>query len=250
MKKIAVITGASSGMGKKYVEILCKRKVAFDEIWLIARRQNEMERLAKKFPQYSFKIFPLDLSTSESYLKYEETLKEEKPRIKLLINNAGFGKTKDFASSKREDVLGMIDLNVRALTALSHISIPYMGKGSKMIQMASVAGFMPQPYFSIYAATKAYVISFSRALRREVKKKGISVITVCPGPVKTEFFEIAGSVNVIKKAFFKDADTVVKKALSDLNNNKELSLCGYPMQALRILEKILPHSFLMNFIKE
>lgn len=250
MKSIAVITGASSGMGKKYVEKLCSRQGAFDEIWLIARRQELMQKIAEKYPGYDFKILSLDLSKNKDILKYKAALQEEPIHIKLLINNAGFGKTGRFSKTDLEQQLGMIEVNIRALTAFTHISLSYMKKGSKIINMASVAGFMPQPYFAVYAATKAYVVSFSRALRTELKDQGIKVLTVCPGPVETEFFQNAGPVNALKKGFFEDAEAVVAKALKDLDKGRGMSVKGIPMNALRVMVKILPHPIVMTFIKE
>lgn len=250
MKSIAVITGASSGMGKKYVEKLCSRQEVFDEIWLIARRQEPMTKIADKYSQYNFKILTLDLSQVDDILKYELALLEEPVIIKLLINNAGFGKTGAFRKSEYGQQLGMIDVNIRALTALTHISLSHMKKGSKIINMASVSGFMPQPYFAVYAATKAYVVSFSRALRAELKEQGIKVLTVCPGPVETEFFQNAGPVNVLKKGFFEEAEAVVAKALRDLNKGKSMSVKGLPMQGIRLIAKLLPHPIIMYFIKE
>lgn len=250
MKNIAVITGASSGMGRKYVEKLCSRDEAFDEIWMIARRQEPMEKIAEQWPKYRFKILPLDLSKNEDILKYKDTLKAEPVTIKLLVNNAGFGKTGRFAMADIDHQLGMIDVNIRALTVLTHISLSYMKRGSKIINMASVAGFMPQPFFAVYAATKAYVVSFSRALRVELKDQGIKVLTVCPGPVETEFFQNAGPVNSLKKGFFEEAEAVVAKALRDLDKGRAMSVKGIPMNALRLIAKLLPHQVIMYFIKE
>lgn len=250
MKNIAVITGASSGMGRKYVEKLCSRNEAFDEIWMVARRQEPMEKIAEQWPKYRFKILPLDLSKNEDIIKYKETLKAEPVTIKLLVNNAGFGKTGRFAMVDIDHQLGMIDVNIRALTVLTHISLSYMKKGSKIINMASVAGFMPQPFFAVYAATKAYVVSFSRALRVELKDQGIKVLTVCPGPVETEFFQNAGPVNSLKKGFFEEAEAVVAKALRDLDKGRAMSVKGIPMNALRLIAKLLPHQIIMYFIKE
>lgn len=250
MKNIAVITGASSGMGKEYVEKLCEKQEVFDEIWLIARRVEPMYRVSERYPQYNFRILSLDLSKWDDILEYESKLKEEPTCIRLLINNAGYGKTGSFHKVDLQQQLGMIDVNIRALTALTHISLEFMKKGSKIINMASVAGFMPQPYFAVYAATKAYVVSFSRALRAELKEKGIRVLTVCPGPVETEFFQNAGPVSVLKKGFFEEAEAVVLKALKDLNKGRGMSVKGVPMNLLRFLAKILPHPIIMYFIKE
>lgn len=250
MKNIAVITGASSGMGKKFVETLCESNEIFDEIWLIARRYDAMKTLIDQYQDYKFKILVLDLASNTAYATYEEELKKEDVNIKLLINNAGLGKTGAFDKVDMAYAINMIDVNIRALTAFTHISLKHMKTGSKIINMASVAGFMPQPYFNVYAASKAYVVSFSRALRMELKERGIRVITVCPGPVETEFLAISGPVNSLKKGFFQEADTVVQKALRDLKKGKDISICGYKMKIISILVKILPHRVTMRFMKE
>lgn len=250
MRKIAVITGASSGMGVKFVEDICSRKWEFDEIWLVARRSKPMEDLANKYKNYKFKILTLDLSLDNSYAIYEKELIKENARVKLLINNAGLGRTGAFYKIELDQQLNMIDVNIKALTAFTYISLKHMVKGSKIINMASVAGFMPQPYFNVYAATKAYVVSFSKALSVELQNRGIKVLTVCPGPVETEFFNNIDKVKAIKKLFFKKADKVVKRALDDLIKGKEISVYGFDMNVLKVLAKILPHSIIMRFMKE
>ncbi|PKM95759.1 MAG: short-chain dehydrogenase [Firmicutes bacterium HGW-Firmicutes-1] len=250
MKNIAVITGASSGMGKKFVETICESQQTFDEIWLVARRREPMEKLANQYQEYKFKILPLDLASKDVYATYEDELKKEDANINLLINNAGLGKTGAFHRVDLEYYMNMIEVNIKALTAFTHISLKYMKKGSKIVNMASIAGFAPQPYFNVYAASKAYVISFSRALRFELKERGIKVLTVCPGPVDTEFLDVSGPVNSLKKGFFEEADAVVKKALRDLNRGKEISICGYKMKTLSVFMKILPHHIIMRFMKE
>lgn len=250
MKKIAVITGASSGMGVKFVEKICNKKWKFDEIWLIARRVKPMEDLAKQYKSYKFKILPLDLSSGDSFKIFEEELKKENIRIKLLINNAGLGRTGAFDKIPLEEQLNMLDVNIRSLTAFTYIGLKFMSEGSKIINMASVAGFMPQPFFNVYAATKAYVVSFSRALNEELKNRKIDVLAVCPGPVETEFFKNAGTVKVIKRFFFKKADKVVEKSLNDMKKGRKVSVYGFDMNALRVLAKILPHGVMMKFMKE
>ena len=143
----------------------------------------------------------------------------------------------------------MIDTNCRSLTHMTLLCIPYMSKGSRIVNMASAAAFCPQPSFAVYAATKSYVLSFSRALRFELSKKGIVVTSVCPGPVKTEFFEISGTnVNILKKASMARADKVVRKALLDVRKMKEVSVYGTAINGARILTKLFPHRLIINIL--
>ncbi len=250
MKNIAVVTGASSGMGEKYVDVLCNNKKQFDEIWVIARREEKLISLREKYNEQNIKILKLDLLDENSWMIFKDTLEKEKPNIRLLVNNAGFGKTGAFENISFKDNIEMIQLNVKAFTAITYISLNYMKPGARIIQMASAAAFLPQPYFAVYAATKSYVLSFSRALGEELIKRRIKVIAVCPGPVETEFFENAGKTSLIKKAFFEKSERVVNKALRDLASGKEISIKGIYMNLFRMLAKIVPHQILIKFIKE
>lgn len=250
MKNIAVVTGASSGMGEKYVDVLCKSKKQFDEIWIIARREERLVSLQKKYDEQNIKILKLDLLDEKSWVVFNDSLEKEEANIRLLINNAGFGRTGAFENISFKDNMEMIQLNVKAFTAITYISLKYMKPGARIIQMASAAAFLPQPYFAVYAATKSYVLSFTRALREELVKKRITVIGICPGPVETEFFENAGKTSWIKKAFFEKSERVVNKALRDLAAGKEVSVTGIYMNLFRVLAKIIPHNVLIKLIKE
>lgn len=253
MKKIAIITGASSGFGREFVKQICMSKgYKFDEIWIIARRKERLVNLASKFPKQDFKILDLDLSDEKCLQEYKHILQEEKPNVKLLINNAGLGKMGCFKEIPLDDNMNMIDVNIRALTFITHVTLRYMRKSSRIIQIASSAAFLPQPKFAVYAATKSYVLSFSRALERELKGKGIYVTAVCPGPVETEFFKVANNnekPKSFKRFFFEPADLVVKKALYDSRRGNHISIQGKSMKGLQILSKVIPHSFLLKFIK-
>lgn len=254
MKNIAVITGASSGIGKEFLNQICNdKKYEFDEIWLIARRQERLKKIELEYKNVMFKSLILDLSNRDDLEKFGLIIDNENPNIKLLINNAGFGKIGKFDTIDIDEHLNMIDVNIKALTYITHKTLKYMKEGARIIQIASAAGFLPQPYFSVYAATKAYVLSFSRALARELKDRGIVQIAVCPGPVATEFFDVA-SKNGMPKSFKKflvvTVDKVVKRALDDLNRGRDISIYGSPIKGFRFLSKILPHGFLMRFSKE
>ncbi|WP_113675165.1 SDR family NAD(P)-dependent oxidoreductase [Vallitalea guaymasensis] len=253
MKKIAVITGASSGFGKEFVRQICISKgYKFDEIWIIARRRERLEKLAEKYHRQTFKILDLDLSKTECLEKYSQILQEENPNVRLLINNAGLGKIGNFEEIDLNDNMNMIDVNIKALTYITQETLKYMRKSSRIIQIASSAAFLPQPKFAVYAATKSYVLSFSRALERELKGRGIYVTAVCPGPVETEFFRVASNnekPKSFKKFFFEPAHLVVSKALYDSRKGNYISIQGKSMKALQILSKVVPHSLILKFIK-
>ena len=244
---IAVITGASSGLGKEYINAVIEQFPMVEGFWLVARRKELLKEIAEAHPDKTIAAISLDLSQQESLEIFEKLLKEGNPEIKVLINNAGYGKGGDFFSSNRESQAGMVDLNCRALTAITEICLPFMRKGSRIINLASAAAFCPQPSFAVYAATKAYVLSFSRALHMELKSKGIYVTAVCPGPVKTEFFRVSGELTgKLKKLTAAGAQAVVRKALQDSLAKKQLSVYGPPMKAARAGAKLLPHSLIMK----
>ncbi|MCT4545437.1 MAG: SDR family NAD(P)-dependent oxidoreductase [Vallitalea sp.] len=253
MTNIAVITGASSGFGREFVRQICMSKqYNFDEIWLIARRKQRLEVLASKFPKQKFKILVLDLSNGQCLKKYKNILQEERPNVKLLINNAGLGKIGCFEDISLDDNINMIDVNIRALTYITYETLKFMRKSSSIIQIASSAAFLPQPKFAVYAATKSYVLSFSRALERELVSRGITVTAVCPGPVETEFFKVAsknGKPKSFKKFFFEPAKLVVKRALLDSKKGRYISIQGTSMKVLQVISKIIPHRLILKFIK-
>lgn len=245
--KIAVITGASSGMGQEFALQINKKCLGLDEIWLIARRKERMDDLSKALT-LPVKIFAMDLSDDPSYAELIYALETEKPQVRIAVNCAGYGKTGPFSDISMEDSLGMIDLNCRALTKMTCLLLPYMTKRSYLIQVASVAGILPQPNFAVYAASKAYVLSLSRALREELRPRGISVTAVCPGPVATDFFAIAeetGSPFGLKKYFIAQKEKVVALALRDAFRKKDVSVYGISMKALRLLVKVIPQNIIL-----
>ena len=194
--KIAVITGASSGMGREFVYAI-DREFALDEIWVIARREERLKELQK---ECKTKVRPitLDLTSSESYNIYKTLLEECVPKIEILINGAGFGLFGEFMRMDLEKQLNIIDLNTKGLTAITHISIPYMPQGSHLVNLASNSSWQPVPYINVYGSSKAYVINFSRALGMELRARKIHVMAVAPGWIKTEFFEHAVNDDTIK----------------------------------------------------
>lgn len=249
MKKIAIITGASSGIGKEFARTLASHGT-YDEVWAIARNTERLEALKEIIP-FPVKPISLDLSNADFIETFGAMLKEEKPSIGILINCSGYGKFEATENISLQDNLGMIDLNCRALVAMTYLCLEYMEKGSEIIEIASVAAFQPIPYINVYGASKAFVLSFTRALAREVRGRGIRVMAVCPFWTKTAFFE---------RAIKKDSDTIVKKyaamyETSDIvkcawraikKKNKDYCVPGFTAKMQVFLVKILPHKWVMS----
>ena len=243
--KIAVITGASSGMGREFVYAFDKGE-EFDELWVIARRAERLEEL-QAHCRAKVRPIALDLGQRESFEEYRRLLASEKPEISVLVNAAGFGLFGVFEEMDCDRQLDIIDLNSRALTAMCHISIPYMTRGSRIVNMGSMSSWQPVPYINVYGASKAYVLSFSRALGVELRSKGIHVMTVCPGWIKTEFFSHAihdNTVNYFNRYY--TAEQVVEKAVKDLKKGKKVSVLGFPERMQVRLVKLLPTELVMN----
>lgn len=177
--KIAVVTGASSGIGREFAVQIAGKYGKMDEIWLIARRKDRLIELQKEL-RLPVRVFAMDLTDNEDMNTFDGFLKENNPDIKLLVNCAGYGKTGRFDELDIYEQCGMIDVNCKALTLFTGLCLPYISNHSRIINVASAAAFSPQPGFNVYAATKAYVLSFSRALNAELKSRKITVTAVCP----------------------------------------------------------------------
>lgn len=251
--KIALVTGASSGLGEEYVRVIAEQYNDVEEIWVIARRTDRLEGLKEKYPQK--KIFPisLDLTKHESYETLASMLESEKPEIKILVNNAGFGTLGDFDTMDMNTQTRMVDLNNRALTAVTSVSLPYMKKGSFAVNVCSIASFAPNPRMTVYCSTKAYVLSFSKSLRFELKKKGINVLAVCPGPMDTEFLPAAG----IQKGSSHTFDTLprvnpamaAERSLYYASKGRGIYTPRVFFKLYRFLAKVLPHGIVMHMSK-
>lgn len=249
MKRIAIVTGASSGMGKEFVRQITKKMPFLDEIWIIARRKERMEEIAGDFLQSKIKILAMDLEKEASWEIYEEKLKKEMPKVLLLVNAAGYGKIGISREIPWQEQTGMARLNCEALVAVTQITLPFIKRGGRIIEVASASAFIPQPGFNVYAASKAFVLSYARGLNQELKKDKISVTAVCPGPVETEFFERAQEIKetpAYKKFFRASKEKVVEKALEDARKRKEVSVYGIAINAMRIAVKILPHKLILK----
>ena len=204
--RIAIVTGASSGMGREFVKQVSKKE-KFDEIWVIARRKEALESL-KKEVKVKVRPITLDLQNQESFETYKKLLAEEKPEVALLANIAGYGKFGKYDEISLEDCLGMIDLNCKALVAMSQLTIPYMKRGSKILQLDSLSAFQPVPYLNVYGSSNAAITYF----------------------------------NVMY-----DAKDVIKTAIRDLyHTKKDVSIHGFQIKAQVLLVKLLPHKIVME----
>ena len=248
MKNIAVITGASSGIGRRFAETVDTWD-KFDEVWVVARRLNVLEELKNTVP-FPVRPLALDLTDRSSFEVYENELKNGDVNVKLLINCSGYGRFEAFTDTPLAVNLNMTDLNCQAVVAMCELTLPYMKSGAKIINIASVAAFQPIPYINIYGATKAFVLSFSRALNRELAKRGISVTAVCPFWTKTGFFDRAVDKDkeaVVKKyAAMYETKDVIARAWRDAKKGKDVSMYGFVARAQTLLTKILPHSAIMT----
>lgn len=246
---IAVITGASSGIGMEFALQLDLHFHNLDEIWLIARRKEKLEEV-RKLISTKTRIIKMDVTKEFDLGAYQILLEEKQPVIRMMVNCAGYGIMGDFAGSDLSLQSGMIKTNCEALVRMTYLSIPYMRKNSRIIQLASSAAFLPQPGFAIYAATKSFVLSFSRALQQELKKKQIYVTAVCPGPVDTPFFDVAEqgeSIMLVKKYTMVLPYQVVKEALKASYERKDISVCSLPIKAFHVMSKLLPHELILKY---
>lgn len=247
--KIAIVTGASSGMGREFVRQL-SAYVDVDEIWAVARRKSALEAL-KQEVSVPVRPISLDLLEETSFREMERLLREEKPDVKLLVNGAGFGKFGAYHKVSIEDDCRMIDLNCKALVLMTRLCIPYMAPGSHILELDSNSAWQPVPYITTYGATKAFVLSYSRAMNRELKGRGIRVMAMNPGWVKTEFFDHAMKqgddceVKYFDRLY--EADEVVRTGLKDLyKTKKDYSIHGLPVRLQVAMVKLVPHSIVMN----
>ena len=255
-KRIAVITGASSGLGKEFLQALLPKSKELDEIWLIARRPERLQELAALWAPFCEAIIrpvPMDLTDSAAYVAFESLLQEEDAEIRILINNAGCGVLGNIADMPADGQIRMVDLNVKAMTAVAAIGVKFMTRGSYLINTCSIASFAPNPRMTVYSSTKAYVLSFTKGLRFELKTKGINALAVCPGPMRTEFLDIAGISGGKSKTFetlpYCDPHMVAVNAVKYAEKGK----CVYTPRGFfkfyRVLAKLLPHALVMKLAK-
>lgn len=253
----ALITGASSGIGEAFAQQLAAQN---HDLVLVARSQAKLEQLAQELRdrhQVQATVITQDLTESNGPSQVWETTQAQGIAIDLLVNNAGFGDYGAFTENSREKQLNMIQLNVLALVDLTTLFLPPMlerGAG-QIINVASIAAFQPMPYLAIYGATKTFILHFSEALWGECRDRGIAVLAVCPGPTKTNFFDIAG-FDPFKNAQEAEKDAVspeyvVKEALKALKRGDATVVPGgLSNQAIANVHRFLPRQFTIKAIEQ
>lgn len=249
MKGIAIVTGASSGIGEAFIKKLIEED--YSGIWIVARRKDKL--LTLKSLLGDDRVIPIeaDLTSDSGMALIKSRLEDCRPDVALLINCAGMGTRKDIADTDTGLIAATVDLNCTALSVLTGICLPYMHEGARIINIASSAGFLPQPGFAVYAASKSYVISFSRALDVELKKRGICVTCVAPGPVNTEFQSKAtdGKDNEFKgfrKLVVVSPDKLAAASLKASAAGRHLYVYGFSQKLLHVASKIVPHYWIMK----
>ena len=242
IEKTAVITGATSGIGRELAE-----RFAADGYSLFLTARNEAalkglcEQFSKRYPDAEFEYTAADLGRNEDIEKLCNML--SKMKIDVLVNNAGFGMTGEFAYCDKLQLQEMLTLNMLALTHITRAVLPYMKeqKSGRILNVASIAAFMPNPYGAVYAATKAYVKSFSEAISEELRGSGVKVTILCPGPTKTGF----GARSEMDKSliFSKGvmaADRVADLGYAALQKGKRTVVTGVHNKAIVTAAKLLP----------
>lgn len=250
--KIAVITGASSGLGVEFTKTIIKQYPKLDEIWILARRKDRLEDIVKHNPDQKIRAVTLDLGVDEEYRKLETLLSEVKPQIGILINNAGYECSGNFRDMSASDIQTIISVNVKGLTMVQKICSPYFAKDSFAIMTCSVSSFTPIPYQAVYSASKKYVYALGKALREEEKRNNVNILLLCPGNMDTEMHP-RGQARQSKQMNalpFLDMENVTKIALAKAEHKKAVYTPGRFYKFYRVVSKVFPSSLIMYFAKK
>jgi len=250
--KIALLTGASSGLGCAYAKYIGEFFPEIDEIWAVARREGRLKELAGKVRQPKVVPVECDLTKREDVEKLRMKLAEQRPEVMLLVNNAGCGFHGAFASSDAEEQLRSVRLNVYALTEVTRIALEYMPAGARVLNTSSIASFAPNVNMAVYSATKAYVTFFSRALNEELCVGGRSSTAVCPAPMKTEFLSIGhidGNSKMFERLPYCDVDRVARGALKAAKKRRSMYTPRAFYKLYRVLSHILPDPIMIRLGK-
>lgn len=246
---LAIVTGASSGLGTEYARVLAKDD-AIDQIWLIARRKDRLDKLCADIGEKA-RAIAMDICEPDAPQKFAELLQGQK--IAALINNAGFGKLGRLSDMGYEDQARMVDLNCRAVTAFTTVALPHIERGGYILNVCSIAAFAPNPRMTVYCSTKAYIFSFSKSLREELKPRGINCLAVCPGPMNTEFLDVAGIRGGKSKTFetlpYCNPAQVAQRSVEKAKQGKAVYTNRLFFKFYRVLAKLLPHGLIMKFSK-
>ena len=243
---VAVITGASSGIGMEFARQM-KAKLGIDEFWLVARNEERMRALADEL-SVKCRIICADLATDEGIEVYRRALAEDKPEISHLILAAGFGVFGAFDTVSEKNVAGMIDLNVKAVVLMTHMSVPYMKRGGRIVELGSGSCFTPLPHFNVYSSSKVFVLHYTKSLNYELKPYGITATCFCPGWVETEF--LPKSLNApgacVPKSMkpLLNVSKVVSGCIRAMEKGRRMYVTNWYTKLQHVLFKLLPDRLL------
>jgi uncharacterized protein len=252
MKAITLITGASAGIGAELARVFAARG---HELVLVARRQDRLEALADEIAATGKPrpvVLPADLEQRDAAIKIRGQLLLLELEPAFVVNNAGFGLVGSATALSRDEQLGMIDLNVRALTELSLIFADSLARHrGGILNVASVAAFLPGPSMAVYYATKAFVLSFSEALHRELADRGVRVTALCPGPVVTEFQARSGMrIDPAMRLILVPPDRVAQIGYEGLMRGKRVVIAGLGNKIAVLLLRCVPHVLLLRIVDQ
>lgn len=243
MKKIVILTGATGGLGKEFLKQILNEDI--DEVWAIARNKQRLYDLKKEYGDKVVTI-SLDLYELSSIEQIETMLKENKPFVSYLINNAGLAKMGKYSEFSIDEIDKTINVNCKAPVMLSRICIPYMGKGSKILNISSASAFQPNPYINLYASSKAFERNYSRALNVELEGTGIKSVAVCPGWIDTEMLQKEINGKKVKFPGLVTPDRVVTQAIKDAKKGKDMSVCSLYVKYQHLFVKLYPQRIVMK----
>lgn len=250
--KTAIITGASSGLGREFVRQIADVFPEVECYWLVARRADRLEELASSLEGKSVACLPLDLCDTMSFMAFQQKLAAEQPEVVLLVNNAGCGYLGRIGEMDTATQTRMVDLNVRALTAVTNMAVPYMAPGGRILNVSSIASFCPNPRMTVYSSTKAYVSAFTVGVAEELRAKGVTATAVCPGPMKTEFLDLGG-ITGRSKTFetlpYCDQVRVAGGALRAARAGRTIYTPRLFYKFYRALAKVTPVKLMVKFAK-
>lgn len=246
----AIITGASAGLGLEFGRHLEEFFPQVQQVWLIARNPSQLEKAAELLQRAEGKIIPLDLCAQADLEKLESLLEQEKPQVTLLVNNAGCGMLGNIGETPWTAQTRMVDLNVRAMTAVAALTVPYLAQGGNVINMSSIASFCPNPRMTVYSASKSYVSAFSRGLGQELAERKITVTAVCSGPMDTPFLDTAairGNSKMFKMLPYCDPVKVARGSYAAAKAGRAVYTPRGFFKLYRVIAKILPQRLMVKF---
>ena len=245
---IAIVTGASSGMGREFVRQLSDY-VAVEEVWVIARREAALYELKNECP-VPVRPVVLDLCKENSFDSLGALLAQEKPEVSLLVNAAGADIQKGVSAYTQEKIAFQCRVNFEAAVSLCKFALEYRAEELEIINVSSVSGLYPMPYFAIYSATKSALTSFSIALRQETKKKGVRVTAVLPGamPTRADIKEQIKGQGLWGKLAVKSPEWVAEYSIKAVKKNKAKTIPGFWNKAMRFFTAWIPLSWKIRFI--